>query len=61
MPGQLKCISTGEEGVTFIGNKDESGEASTGSSVSDSTIIEEGDESEEPLEHTFQPPLPKEV
>lgn len=60
MPGQLKSISTGEEGVTFIGNKDDSVEPLTGSSVSDSTIIEEGDESEE-QEHTFQPPLPKEV
>jgi len=60
MPGQLKSISTGEEGATFIGNKDESAETSTGGSVSDSTIIEEGDETED-QEHTFQPPLPKEV
>lgn len=61
MPGQLKSISTGEEGVSFIDNKDDAPvDLSTSSSLSNSTIIEEGDESEE-QEHQFQPPQPKEV
>jgi len=58
MPGQLKSVSTGEEGVNFIGKEVSPGEGPSSGSLTNDAIIEEADETDE---HTFQPPQPKEV